>query len=86
VRGWVNNNLGATGLMSAQLIKMYNRLMDHRAEAYYSATVSFSKEDVSHLVGQVKAFNQGIAKLIKQESAQPFIRAYSKNYIFQTSA
>ena len=51
VRGWVNKNLASTGLVPAQLVKMYNRLMDHRAEADYSATVSFSKEDGSHLMG-----------------------------------
>lgn len=70
VRGWVNKNLGATGLLPVELAKLYNRLMDHRAEADYSATVSFLKEDVSHLVEQVKTFNQAIAKIMEQEAAK----------------
>ena len=68
VRGWVNRNLGVSGLLSVELVKLYNRLMDHRAEADYSTTVSFSKEDVAHLVEQVRTFNQAIIKIIEQEA------------------
>ncbi len=38
-RGWVIINLGLTGLVSPHLVRGYNRLMDHRAEADYSASV-----------------------------------------------
>ncbi|WP_190919033.1 HEPN domain-containing protein [Paenibacillus sabuli] len=54
VRGWVNKNLGATGTMPLELVKLYNRLMDHRSEADYSVTVSFSKDKVSDLMEQVR--------------------------------
>ncbi|MGN7456224.1 hypothetical protein ACTHPH_15555 [Paenibacillus pasadenensis] len=44
--------------------------MDHRAEADYSATVSFSKDDVAHLLHQVRSFNEAIVKIIDQEAAK----------------
>lgn len=68
VRGWVSKNLGLTGLIPNHLVKMYNRLMDHRAEADYSAEVSFGKEEVSGLLEQVKEFNQAILNLMEQVS------------------
>lgn len=70
VRGWVNKNLGAAGLLSVELVKLYNRLMDHRAEADYSATVTFLKEDVAELLNQVRTFNQAIVKIMEQEAAK----------------
>lgn len=53
VRGWVSKNLGLTGLLSPHLVKTYSRLMDHRAEADYSASVTFDEDKVSELLDQV---------------------------------
>ncbi|TBL70112.1 HEPN domain-containing protein [Paenibacillus thalictri] len=66
VRGWVNKHLGLTGLLSTDLVKMYNRLMDHRAEADYSAEVSFGREEVAGLMEQVKVFNEAILQIISK--------------------
>ncbi|MFC6332603.1 hypothetical protein ACFP56_08190 [Paenibacillus septentrionalis] len=51
-------------------MKLYNRLMDHRAEADYSATVSFSKEDVAQLLNQVRTLNEAVVKIMEQETAK----------------
>ena len=67
VRSWVNKQLGLTGLLSNDLVKVYNRLMDRRADADYSAEVSFGKDDVSGLMEQVKAFNDAVVEIIKKE-------------------
>ncbi|MEX1028960.1 MAG: HEPN domain-containing protein [Paenibacillaceae bacterium] len=68
VRGWVSKNLGLTGLVSPHLVRAYNRLMDHRAEADYSASVSFEKEKVSELIEQVRAFNEEVSLIINKET------------------
>ncbi|TVY11854.1 HEPN domain-containing protein [Paenibacillus cremeus] len=67
VRGWVNKNLGQTGQLSPHLVKVYNRLMDHRADADYSAEVSFGQVEVSGLMAQVETFNEAVLQIINNE-------------------
>lgn len=68
VRGWVSKNLGLTGLVSPHLVRAYNRLLDHRAEADYSASVSFEEDKVSELIDQVRAFNEEVIQIIYKET------------------
>jgi uncharacterized protein (UPF0332 family) len=67
IRAWVGKNLGVTGLISIDLVRMYNRLMDHRTVADYSAEVSFAKEEVDLLKSQVRLFNDAVIKLMEKE-------------------
>jgi uncharacterized protein (UPF0332 family) len=64
VRSFVNNELIRPGLISIELGKMYNKLMDMRSDADYSDTVTFSSHQVEGLFEKVKEFNQSIRKLM----------------------
>ena len=64
VRSFVNNELIRPGLISIELGKMYNKLMDMRSDADYSDTVSFTKEQTADVLEQVQMFNKSIVSLI----------------------
>lgn len=67
VRTWVNKQLGLTGLLPTDLVKMYNRLMDFRSDADFNAEISFGREEVSNLLTQVQDFNYAVISIINQE-------------------
>lgn len=67
VRGWVGKNLGQTGLIPIELVKVYNRLMDHRMDADYSVEISFGAEEVGVLIEQVRAFYQALVDIMMKE-------------------
>lgn len=67
-RSYVNRNLVQTGLISVELGKMYNRLMDFRADADYSDTVHFTEIQVKSLQNEVQEFNKKIRSLIYENS------------------
>lgn len=66
VRSFVNKNLSLQGLMSIELARMYNKLMDMRSDADYSAEVTFTFDEVEHILDQVRSFNTQILMLIEQ--------------------
>jgi uncharacterized protein (UPF0332 family) len=65
VRSFVNNKLIRPKLLSIELGKMYNKLMDMRSDADYSDVVTFTDEQVEGLLEKVKEFNQAVRSLIK---------------------
>jgi uncharacterized protein (UPF0332 family) len=69
VRAWLNKNLGLTGKIPIEMVKIYNRLMDLRSDTDYGVEVQFEHSDVQQLLSQVDAFNQAIRKMIEDETS-----------------
>lgn len=67
VRSFVNRELGKTGLISIELCRMYNTLLDMRMDADYSVEVVYTKENVEGLLKKVIEFNTSVKKLIEEE-------------------
>ncbi|MDP4097451.1 HEPN domain-containing protein [Paenibacillus sp. P96] len=70
VRAWVGRELFKQGLISSDLAKMYNRLMDDRQDADYKPTVNITREVVESYFVPVKEFNSIILKMIQQEGLE----------------
>ena len=64
VRGFVNKELGLTGVVSLELVKMYNVLMTSREDADYKPDVFHEKEYVEEVIDKVRKFNVELQKLI----------------------
>lgn len=64
VRGFVNKELGLTGVVSLELVKMYNVLMTSREDADYKPDVFHEKEYVEEVIEKVRKFNVELQKLI----------------------
>lgn len=67
VRLFINKELALKGILSLELSKMYNKLMDMRCDADYSTEITFTPEDVEIIVDQVRKFNQEILLLIEKQ-------------------
>ncbi|MFB5673689.1 HEPN domain-containing protein [Paenibacillus terreus] len=67
VRAWVGKELFRKGLISSDLAKMYNRLMDDRQDADYKPTVNITREMVETYIQPVKEFHSIILKIVQQE-------------------
>ncbi|MFB5266658.1 HEPN domain-containing protein [Paenibacillus enshidis] len=70
VRAWVGKELFKQGLISSDLAKMYNRLMDDRQDADYKPTVNITREIVESYFEPVKEFNSIIVNIIRQEGLE----------------
>lgn len=64
VRSYVNKELVMKGLVSKELGKAYNSLLDYRSDADYNFEITFEEEDVRYFVDSVKKFNQRIAEIL----------------------
>jgi uncharacterized protein (UPF0332 family) len=67
VRSFVNKELSRTGLISIELAKFYNRLLDEREDADYSSSEILDKEAVMLLKANTEVFLQRIVELINKE-------------------
>ncbi|HEY0826951.1 MAG TPA: HEPN domain-containing protein [Bacilli bacterium] len=65
-RAFVNKELVSKGVISVELGRMYNKLMDDRQDADYDPLASFSEEYVALLLEQVNKFNSEIRKIINK--------------------
>ena len=70
VRSYINKELGLKGIVSLDLVKMYNILMTSREDADYKPNVFHDKEFVSDLLNKVKRWNNEIRTLIDADLQQ----------------
>jgi len=67
VRSFVNQELVLKKLLSNELGKFYNELMDCRSDADYSPTVVFSRAQVDALAGSAEKFIRTMRAIIERE-------------------
>lgn len=67
VRGFVNKELANKGVISKDLAKIYNKLMDYRSDADYNSDIFFDEEKAKEMLEGVKNLNIEIKRLIDKE-------------------